>query len=252
MLNARLNLSIAQAVDCVDKEERFLDSIIAWRYHTENCEGAWSHAVYQDINDVRLVPETEYGRLYDDSRKQEACLGRPPSDAAPLLRLKRARGTIFNAKYYWSYDAVYDLERVKRALHDYGPVSAAIYCKSADDVANPVHSFSYVARYDTNVVLTAPQYCDARELTRAAFEDSAVQVNHAVLIVGYNDTKKAWRVLNSWGENLHDEGEFWWSYDCFINTLQRPLVDVEYAREQLNMAETQKKRKTKKKRFLAE
>lgn len=38
---------------------------------------------------------------------------------------------------------------------------------------------------------------------------------HAMLIVGYDDTKKAFKIMNSWGANWGDKGYVWVDYDCF-------------------------------------
>ncbi|CAA7194083.1 C1 family peptidase [Chryseobacterium potabilaquae] len=38
---------------------------------------------------------------------------------------------------------------------------------------------------------------------------------HAVCVVGYDDDKKAFKVMNSYGKDFGDEGFFWISYDVF-------------------------------------
>src|SRR6218665_3016114 len=38
---------------------------------------------------------------------------------------------------------------------------------------------------------------------------------HAMLVVGYDDTKKAFKIMNSWGKNWGDKGHIWVDYDCF-------------------------------------
>ena len=44
-------------------------------------------------------------------------------------------------------------------------------------------------------------------------EDSC---GHAVLIVGYDDEKDAFKIVNSWGSDWGDEGYGWVSYDFFL------------------------------------
>jgi uncharacterized protein YvpB len=41
--------------------------------------------------------------------------------------------------------------------------------------------------------------------------------SHAMVIVGYNDSKNAFRVRNSWGTDWGDNGSIWIDYDFFIN-----------------------------------
>jgi hypothetical protein len=36
---------------------------------------------------------------------------------------------------------------------------------------------------------------------------------HAMVIVGYDDQRRAYRVLNSWGADWGDHGYIWWDYD---------------------------------------
>jgi hypothetical protein len=38
---------------------------------------------------------------------------------------------------------------------------------------------------------------------------------HAMVIVGYDDAKSAYRILNSWGADWGDGGYFWWDYTDF-------------------------------------
>lgn len=42
--------------------------------------------------------------------------------------------------------------------------------------------------------------------------------NHAMLIVGYDDARGAWRVRNSWGTAWGDSGYFWMAYGTFDAT----------------------------------
>lgn len=40
---------------------------------------------------------------------------------------------------------------------------------------------------------------------------------HAMVLVGYDDAKHAFRVRNSWGTSWGDEGSIWVDYDFFVN-----------------------------------
>ncbi|MCL2102000.1 MAG: hypothetical protein FWH22_09850, partial [Fibromonadales bacterium] len=40
---------------------------------------------------------------------------------------------------------------------------------------------------------------------------------HAMVLVGYDDSKNAFRVLNSWGTSWGDRGSIWIDYDFFLN-----------------------------------
>ena len=42
---------------------------------------------------------------------------------------------------------------------------------------------------------------------------------HAMVLVGYDDNRQAFRVRNSWGESWGDKGSIWVDYNFFINEL---------------------------------
>jgi len=46
---------------------------------------------------------------------------------------------------------------------------------------------------------------------------------HAMLIVGYDNTKNAFKIINSWGTNWGDNGYSWVNYNFFL-----PQDDVNY------------------------
>jgi C1A family cysteine protease/PKD repeat protein len=97
-----------------------------------------------------------------------------------------------------------DIEVVKKAVYNYGPVTSSIYIGSDDD---PMSNYYYW--------LTATFYYD--QGLRAP--------NHGVLIVGWDDNKfvegglandddpiGAWIVKNSWGEDWGKDGYFYVAY----------------------------------------
>ena len=40
-----------------------------------------------------------------------------------------------------------------------------------------------------------------------------IMLGHAMVIIGYDDTKQSWLVLNSWGANWGNNGTIWLKYD---------------------------------------
>ena len=44
--------------------------------------------------------------------------------------------------------------------------------------------------------------------------DTAAQTNHAIVLVGWDDTKQAWRLRNSWGTGWGENGYMWIAYNC--------------------------------------
>jgi len=49
---------------------------------------------------------------------------------------------------------------------------------------------------------------------------------HAMIIVGYNDARKAFRVMNSWGKSWADNGFAWIDYEFFVQNLADPTGAV--------------------------
>lgn len=45
-------------------------------------------------------------------------------------------------------------------------------------------------------------------------ENSNANINHGVTLVGWDDTKKAWRIKNSWGPAWGENGFMWIAYGC--------------------------------------
>jgi len=41
---------------------------------------------------------------------------------------------------------------------------------------------------------------------------------HAMVVIGYDDSRNAWLVQNSWGSGFGDQGCFWYDYDAFGQT----------------------------------
>jgi C1A family cysteine protease len=89
----------------------------------------------------------------------------------------------------WEYYAI-DVDLLRYFIVNYGPVS--VYLK--------------MGGYWENDIL----YCNALE---------EWDINHAVVVVGYDDVSQYWIVKNSWGNDYKDNGYFKVGYDqCNINT----------------------------------
>jgi C1A family cysteine protease len=55
----------------------------------------------------------------------------------------------------------------------------------------------------------------------------SVGETHAMLVVGYDDTKKAFRIMNSWSAGWADKGFAWIDYDYFVaNVLERGYIII--------------------------
>lgn len=90
-------------------------------------------------------------------------------------------------------------ELIKTAMVRYGPVSVAIAADSA---------FMRV-RGDS------------------VFRGSARSINHEVILTGWDDSKGAWRLRNSWGKDWADNGYCWIAYGANGVGTDAAWVDVE-------------------------
>ena len=45
-------------------------------------------------------------------------------------------------------------------------------------------------------------------------EKSTIEINHAVTLIGWDDSKQAWRIKNSWGIGWGEAGYMWIAYGC--------------------------------------
>ena len=81
------------------------------------------------------------------------------------------------------------VDEIKTALCTYGPIAACV------EVTNALQAYK-----------------------SGVFDEFAKvgpdQINHAITIVGWDDSKKAFLVKNSWGTQWGDKGFIWVAYDC--------------------------------------
>lgn len=47
---------------------------------------------------------------------------------------------------------------------------------------------------------------------------------HAVVVIGYDNSKSAFRIINSWGSNWGDNGYGWISYNAFANAVREAYI----------------------------
>jgi hypothetical protein len=88
--------------------------------------------------------------------------------------------------YVDSANPIPSIDALKRALCEYGPLSVAL---RATDIFKAYTGGVY-NHNDTG------------------------KVNHGVTLVGWDDSKEAWRIKNSWGETWGETGFMWIAYGC--------------------------------------
>ena len=93
--------------------------------------------------------------------------------------------TLADWVYIGNDSSVPSTAAIKQAIYDHGPVSAAVCVNSAFQ--------SY-----TGGVFTGSLFC--------------FSINHAIVLVGWDDTLGAWRLRNSWGPGWGEDGYMWIAY----------------------------------------
>jgi hypothetical protein len=80
--------------------------------------------------------------------------------------------------------------QMKSALREHGPIAAGVYATPA------------FGKYQGGTVY--------REVVSTKTKDD---INHMILVVGWDDYRGAWRIKNSWGTGWGEQGYMWIAYD---------------------------------------
>jgi cathepsin L len=152
-----------------------------------DCAGGFANAAF-DGCDGFFVESTMLHMQFDGVARQSVY----PAYQA------RDRGTCANPPYRykvttWGWAALgfASQQQIKDALCRYGPVATAI------------EATTLFQNYTGGVF---------QQKARSTYGPVATTVNHAVVIVGWDDAKGAWRVRNSWGTGWGEDGYAWVKY----------------------------------------
>jgi len=90
--------------------------------------------------------------------------------------------------YCQKADEVASIDSIKNAIYNYGGVNVALYVD---------HTFQAYTGGVMNKCAKNPRW-----------------TNHMVLLMGWDDSKGAWRLKNSWGTGWGEQGFMWIKYNC--------------------------------------
>ena len=140
------------------------------------CDGGWWAHDYHEWK--YAFPETVAGAVYESQfpyTATDAPCGGPYEHHDPIA----------DWVFVGSENSVPSTDAIKQAIVDHGPVSAAVCVNSAFQAY-------------TGGVFNPVGWC--------------FSINHAITLVGWDDTLGAWRLRNSWGDDWGEDGYMWIAY----------------------------------------
>lgn len=162
--------------------------------HVGSCGGSWYDGVFDYMITHGAATEADYPYLGSDA----ACKG-----GVPMPYRAVAHGVVHPEV------GMPTPAQIKEALCQYGPLAVGVQ-------ATPLFQASA-----GNTVLQ-----ESLPLTVVSAGKTYLNVNHCVLIVGWDDSKQAWLVKNSWGTN--------WGSDCGFGT-ERGYIWIKYGRNNIGV-----------------
>jgi C1A family cysteine protease len=150
-----------------------------------DCSGGWPYLV---LSYLSTSHKTVMNEMDDpDIGQSSACKTAPPTATIQAVSYRPVDSAM-------GLDKIASITSIKNAIVQYGAVSTCILATPAfqDYVTDSLH-------------------------TGLVFQDQAsdahnIQINHAIIIVGWDDTKNAWLIRNSWGEGWGFGGYAWVDY----------------------------------------
>lgn len=134
---------------------------------------------------------------------------------ADALELMKTKGVV-----PWEYMPYSDKD-CSKPMDDEFSVASNYKIKGYNRLANKMN-FNEYKQYlsnDVPVIIGVPLgagFDNIKSGSTSTFKCTQVEDGgHAMLVVGYDDTKQAFKIMNSWGKNWGDKGHVWVDYDCF-------------------------------------
>jgi len=175
--NMNLDLSEQQFLDCAESDQPIYrgGQVITVKQRAGSCQGGWYGPVFEYLKTNSAALETKIPYKSEES----GCIG---------------AGTNMYKIVAWGYvkpDAgIPSVSQMKEALCKYGPIAACIKVTPAFQA------------YSSGVF---DEFADC---------NGERDINHAITIVGWDDSKESYLIKNSWGTGWGDKGYIWVKYGC--------------------------------------
>jgi len=175
--NMELDLSEQQFLDCAEADQKMYrgGQVVVVKQRAGSCQGGW------------------YGPVFEYLKNNSAAL----EAKIPYKGIESgcaAAGTKLYKIVAWGYvkpDAgIPTVRQMKEALCKYGPIAACVKVTPAFQA------------YSSGIF---DEFADC---------NGERDINHAITIVGWDDSKESYLIKNSWGTAWGDNGYIWVKYGC--------------------------------------
>ncbi|WP_277218031.1 stalk domain-containing protein [Peptoniphilus vaginalis] len=207
----------------------------------------WAHAAISTIETLALKNKLSIGEELDLSEGHMVYnsvegydLQTGGSNSVALQYLTRLVGPV-SEKNYPAYTIVGDGLRDSniKAMADIKNKSHEYYIPRVYELKNTIENIKEQVQSEGSVAngywSGEDQGYDKEDNSKYHYVKSGGEVNHQVTIVGWDDnieitnklgqsSKGAFRVKNSWGNNVGDKGYYWISYASFVEGNRDPLI----------------------------
>ncbi len=142
-----------------------------------SCGGGWYSNVFEFFKSRGPVDE----KVFPYAAADKQCVSKKQ-----LASRVSAYGWVMGRE--WS--AYTPVDKIKEAICKYGPIAACVK-------VTPAFQAYAGGIFDEHAKCSGPE-----------------DMNHAIVLVGWDDSKKAWLLRNSWGTEWGEKGYMWIEYDC--------------------------------------
>ena len=147
--------------------------------------------------------------IQDYPVKQTSCTPMPNFNALKSI----AKNHLIES---WTAINPEDLDTIKGKIHQGHPVAGGFFIAEAmDNYKGGIYHSGSILDWTPPKNTTDPHPIDTSGLNFTG---------HAMTIVGYDDEKKAFKIMNSWGKDWGEEGYMWFDYASLKNRLYEAYV----------------------------